>query len=155
MKIIMRHLVCALVFITGFFFSGHAEIYQLNEQKLDVHFANSQDITENILYSQQFKDAIVAFPFDGDYVQEDKGEDELVAGIVAVAGLLVFAPAVTLFPTHRFIIGVGGQGGKIWATYCFTLGGCGVITLVDGILLIIDGANGGTKYLESSKFIMW
>lgn len=155
MKIIMRHLVCALVFVSGFFFSGHAEMYQLNERNLDLEFANAQDITEDILHNSTYQNSLKAFSFDGDYVQEDKGEDELVAGIVAVAGLLVFAPAVTLFPTHRFIIGVGGQGGKIWATYCFTLGGCGVITLVDGILLIIDGANGGTKYLESTKFIMW
>ena len=155
MKNIALRVLGTMVFLSGISISVHAEKYELNEQKLDVQFANAHDISENILYGPQFKDAVGSISFDGDYVQEEKNDDELVAGIVAVAGLLVFSPAVTLFPTHRFIIGVGGQGGKIWATYCFTLGGCGVITLVDGIMLIIDGADGGTKYLESTKFIMW
>lgn len=124
--------------------------YRLNESNIEAQFADAQDVTfEAMNVALTLKD-------NYDYVRGEGNDTELVGGIVALAGLLVFAPVVTIFPLHRFIIGTGGQAAKIWALYCVTLGGCGVITLVDGILLLIDHfEEGGSAYLDNSKFIMW
>jgi hypothetical protein len=76
---------------------------------------------------------------------------QMIAGAIAIASVVLGVGII--FPFHRFIIGTGGKPFKIFALYCVTLGGCGVITLVDGVLLLMDSK--GTKYLDNSKFIMW
>jgi hypothetical protein len=116
--------------------------YKLNDSKIEGLFEQSDDITfvgdmASILLPAQ---------------QKVKGEDiQLVAGIVALASWLLAVGI--LVPIHRLILGTGNQAGKIIALYCVTLGGCGFITLIDGIMLVMDGS--GSRYIDNPKFIMW
>lgn len=116
--------------------------YKLDDSKVESLFESSDDITN------MADKASLMLPAQ----QKVKGEDvQLVAGIVALASW--FTGVGFLVPIHRLILGTGNQGGKIIALYCVTLGGCGFITLIDGIMLVIDGS--GSKYIDNPKFIMW
>lgn len=132
-----------------------AESYEINDEIIDFQIEAAEDITVSTIKLLNGEIQHVGNAFGSIALPDDGMNKELLGGIVGIAALVLFSPAATIFPVHRFIIGVGGKGAKIWALYCFTLGGCGVISLVDSIVLILDGSKNGSKYLDNSKFIIW
>jgi TM2 domain-containing membrane protein YozV len=123
--------------------------YKLNDTKIDQLFSSSTELIVNESNETNIGDSF-GFLFGGN-LKPAEDNKQMVAGAIAIASVVLGVGVI--FPFHRFIIGTGGQSFKIFALYCITLGGCGVITLVDGVLLLMDG--NGTKYLDNSKFIMW
>lgn len=98
----------------------------------------------------------VVFPFAGSQmsVAEDGGMDkQTIAVIVIVAQYFLTAGVLSIIPIHRIILGCDGQTVKIVALYCVTLGGCGILPIVDAIFLLIDDTK--QKYIENPKFLMW
>lgn len=122
--------------------------YVVDDELVEQLFASSSEI-DFLVSPQMVGEELVGF-FG---VQSGSKEEstQLMAGIIAIASVVLAVGLI--FPIHRFIIGTGGKPLKIFALYCITLGGCGVITLVDGILLLMDSH--GSKYMGNSKFIMW
>lgn len=54
---------------------------------------------------------------------------------------------------HRFYMGTAVLTG---VGYILTLGGCGIVSLVDWVVLLIGAANNDiSKYEDNTKFFMW
>lgn len=127
--------------------SNIANNYKVNDGEIDVLFSESEDISK-----MDFAEIIDFLPFSKSLKSNFyENNVQKVAGAIAIASVVLAVGII--FPFHRFIIGTGGEPFKIFALYCITLGGCGVITLVDGIILVLDET--GTKYQNNNKFIMW
>jgi hypothetical protein len=149
MKKTLICLLLAAVFIVIKSNTAFATDYKLNDTKIDQLFSSS---TELILNESNETNIGDSFGFLlGENLKPAEDNKQMIAGAIAIASVVLGVGII--FPFHRFIIGTGGKPFKIFALYCVTLGGCGVITLVDGVLLLMDG--NGTKYLDNSKFIMW
>lgn len=116
--------------------------YKIDDAGVEELFASSNDIsfvsdvTSLVLPAQQ---------------KVKGGDQQMIAGIVALASWITGVGF--LIPIHRLILGTGNEAGKIIALYCVTLGGCGIIVLIDGIILLLD--SNGSQYVENPKFIMW
>lgn len=120
--------------------------YHLNEEQIEIAFAQSEDISMAVsLFSSSNSLANTSIPLPAEE------NTQLIAGIIALAQF--FLGIGWLVPVHRFILGTNGQVAKIWGLYCITISGCGVLLIVDGILLILDESK--SKYINNSKFIMW
>jgi len=149
MKKTLICLLLATVFIIIKSNTAYATAYKLNDTKIDQLFSSS---TELILNESNETNIGDSFGFLlGENLKPAEDNKQMIAGAIAIASVVLGVGII--FPFHRFIIGTGGKPFKIFALYCITLGGCGVITLVDGVLLLMDSK--GTKYLDNSKFIMW
>lgn len=125
--------------------AGNTPVYQsykVDESALEDLFESSQDVT--------FMGAAANFNFPAT-TQKADNDKQLIAGIIAIAELVVGVGI--LIPIHRIILGTGNETAKVIALYCVTLGGCGIITLIDGIMLLIDSR--GSRYIDNPKFIMW
>lgn len=143
----MKTMLSLLISIT-FFVNVNASNnkYHLNEEQIETAFAQSEDISMAVsLFSSSSSITNTSIPLPA----EDN--TQLIAGIIALAQF--FLAIGWLVPVHRFILGTNGQLVKIWGLYCITISGCGVLLLVDGILLLLDESK--SKYLNNPKFIMW
>ncbi len=132
--------------ITASSFAGN---YHLNESKLEAAFNESVDVSNDKFVSAFFNTS----PAEASMMlSADGGMDKhTLAAIVAFAEL--FLGVGILIPIHRLVLGCGGKEIKVVALYCVTLGGCGLLPIVDGIFLIMD--QGGTQYIDNTKFLMW
>ena len=149
----MKKTLLYLLSIVAFFIiksnTANATTYKLNDTKIDQLFSSS---TELILNESNETNIGDSFGFLlGENLKPAEDNKQKVAGAIAIASVVLAVGFI--FPIHRFVIGTGGESFKIFALYCITFGGCGVITLVDGIILVLDET--GTKYLNNNKFIMW
>jgi len=129
--------------------SASASEYKLDDFAIDQMFSTSIELKIDDS-DKTNEDDFYDFLFAGNLKPMDENK-QMLAGVIAIASVVLAVGII--FPIHRFILGTGGKPIKIFALYCITLGGCGVITLIDGILLLMDG--NGTKYIDNSKFIMW
>ncbi len=82
------------------------------------------------------------------YVSDIARGDDLHA-LAAIAGIGELVLGLWFLPIHRIILGT--STGTI-VGYVLTCGGCGLITLVDVILLLV---NNDGRYVEVPRFIMW
>ena len=141
-------LLTLLLFSGSFFLYAGTSAYKIDDDAIEKLFSSSTDVSSEFVVST-FNIRHSEFPFDK---AKSKIEDkETTAGVVA---LISWAMGIGWFvPIHRFILGTGGEDFKIFASYCFTLSGCGFILLIDGIQLLLDDSE--TKYTNNSKFIMW
>lgn len=154
--------------------AAHATTYKLNEPALDLAFETSEDVTFLVKH-------LIDGEYDvfESYIAQDSEKNATVGAILAFAGpvagyvvgwvaaLIVgaltggFAIFCTplfyipmMLPYHRFYLGTGGNGFKIGALYCVTLNWCGFLSFIDGIMILIDDAD-GSKYIENPKYVMW
>ena len=74
--------------------------------------------------------------------------NETLGGAIALGS--VFFGIGFCLPIHRWILGGYGVGQSI--LYMVTLGGCGCIPLVEGIMLLASGDSG--RYCDCSKFLL-
>ena len=121
--------------------------YHLDDNAIDVLFNSSNDIsyisntTGNVINDLGMKIPKIA----------EEGDRQMIGGIIALASWITGIGI--LIPFHRFYLGTGGQPVKIFFLYFCTLSGFGFITLIDGIVLLMDPENG--KFIENPRFIMW
>lgn len=116
--------------------------YQVNNNKIDELFANAQEIT--------FADvnAMNLFNNMGVTNVSASSPNPVVATILAMPWL-----GVGIFGIHRLYLGT--ETGTFLA-YLFTLGGCGIISLVDFIVLAVGLIDEDvSRYIDNPKFIMW
>ncbi|MFA7380308.1 MAG: hypothetical protein WC150_07605 [Bacteroidia bacterium] len=144
----MKKLIVLFLLVTGFCYVSKADVisvseYVLNEATVEQLFGASEDVTFQI-------SGLVDAPFDKEKVAGDDNK-QLIAGIVALGSILLGVGVA--IPFHRFILGTDGKTLKIFCMYFCTISGCGIVLLVDGILLLIDAE--GDQYINNSKFIMW
>ena len=143
----MKNLFFVLSLLIGFSFisinSKADNRYKVDESQINLLFENASDVTYTSTLSNLLAPSI----------SKIKGSEntQLIAGIVALAQLVLGIGI--LIPIHRIILGTGNQTVKIVGLYCITLSGCGFITLIDGIMLLIDAE--GSQYIENSNFLMW
>lgn len=145
MKIKLFLFLCIASFgLSSQSFAGESK-YKIDDDFIDMLFESSHDVTDEVL--------VDIMEFNGlDKSSLAGGDDtQLVSGIVALAS---WALGVGWFiPIHRLILGAGNATGKILLLYCIT-GWCsfGVLTAIDGILLLIDDTD---KYVDSEKFLLF
>ncbi|GEM_PF-1826870 len=144
MKTILFFLLAILVLCSS---ASHASgKYILDEERLEQAFELSEDVTG------QFTSPFEINPFIANAKVDSDGLDkQTIAAIVVYAQ---FAVGIGfLIPIHRIILGCDDKLVKVIALYCVTFGGCGVISALDGLFLILDDTH--EKYLENPNFIMW
>ena len=134
--------------IFTFFGVSYADNYKLNEATLESEFASSIDISSD----SEIKAFATAPPNNVESNLSEEGlSKHTIAAIVAYVELVLGVGI--LIPIHRLVLGCGGAELKVVALYCITLGGCGLLPLVDGIFLIMDYE--GDQYVDNPKFLMW
>ena len=116
--------------------------YQVNDNKIDKLLDNGQEITIADL------NAMNLFNNMGISKVSASSPNPVVATILAMPWL-----GVGLFGIHRLYLGT--ETGTFLA-YLFTLGGCGIISLVDFIVLAVGLIEEDvSRYIDNPKFIMW
>jgi TM2 domain-containing membrane protein YozV len=151
MKKVLFFLFTAAMLSSAIPFHASAGNYKVDDAAVDRLFDFATDVSADLFNLQASEiSGLLLNPGLAKYpvMDEDK---EMVAGLVAL-GSWLFGVG-WLVPIHRFILGTGGQPVKIFLLYCITLSGCGIILLIDGIVLLLDDS--GTKYIDNPKFIMW
>ncbi|MFN5627751.1 MAG: hypothetical protein ACK48W_00565 [Bacteroidota bacterium] len=141
-------MVVATLFINASFASSTSS-YTADDAKIDQLFSAATELqldASDVSYSSDSFDFLL-----GKNLKPTDENKQMLAGTIAIVSAILGVGLIV--PFHRFIIGTGGQSFKIFALYFITAGGCGVITLVDGVLLLMDG--NGNKYIDNPKFIMW
>ena len=126
--------------------ASDVSVYKLSDDAIDALFNSSEDVsflTPNV--TDLMNDLSLKTTAT---VDDDK---QMIAGIIALASLIITIGI--LVPIHRLYLGTGGQTVKIFFLYFCTLSGCGFITLIDGIMLLINSSS--SKYIDNPKFIMW
>ena len=161
----MKKLVLALALVVGAagasFASNYklneasveiASAYQLNEQQIDASFEQSEDWSSKLFAQNPF---ISSSNFNHFFASENAEDIQQTAAIVAIASAVIgyFTVLPLLFPTHRFILGTGGNSVAIWAIYCFTLSGLGWLNIIDAVFLLMDDSK--AAYVNSGKIILW
>jgi len=74
-------------------------------------------------------------------------------GFILLPGAMILS-GLASSPYHRHYLGTNDHRFKIEALYCLTSNGFGVITVVDGIMLLL-AEEGDSHYIENDSFIMW
>ena len=137
-------LLLTLVLITGS--TAYASKYKLDEKAIELAFDQSENITQQLgvidFYSTMSNTASIS---------DDSMDKQKVAAIVAFAEWVLGIGI--LIPIHRIILGCDGQELKVIALYCVTLGGCGLLPLIDGVMLLVDDTK--SRYIENPKYLMW
>jgi hypothetical protein len=147
--------------------SAQASIYKVDMTAVDRSFVNAEDITAHVGLMFNADQTISTAAFEMMLADEaDGGKSQTTAAIIALA--TVIAPSLitavtggfgapvfilTMIPWHRIYLGTGGKTGKVIALYCVTLDWCGWLTLVDGVMLLIDDTD--SKYIDNPKYVMW
>lgn len=144
----MKHLLSLIILLSALFVCRASQdvpsAYQLNDNDVEALFTHAEDITSD------YKDADLN-GFNATFKTKDNSEKQLIAGLIALGSWVTGIGFIV--PIHRFVLGTDNHDFKIFALYCITLSGCGVILLVDGVLLLVNSDN--DQYIENGKFIMW
>ncbi|MEZ4722996.1 MAG: hypothetical protein R2813_14065 [Flavobacteriales bacterium] len=151
--------------------AASANNYKLDESNLNVLFESSCDISYMLTSSELMKHGIESAAAAGE-------KRQVVGAIIAFVGpvggyivgtiaYFVFAVAtlglgaycfpifyIPIFlPYHRWYLGTNGNGANVGLLYCVTLNWCGVLSFIDGIMLLIDDTE--EKYIENPQYVMW
>lgn len=121
--------------------------YHLNEELIETAFTQSEDITMAVSIFTNSNNHLTNFSIP----QPADDNTQIYAAIAGAFGLLLGIGV--LIPVHRLILGTNGHFGKVCALYCITLSGCGIITLIDIFMMLVDDTK--SKYINNPKFIMW
>ena len=128
----------------GLSLSFASDAYELNEQHIDDLFAASVQIApQQALEDLQFN---VLNGLDQQFSTEGVAEASANDNQVIAILLCFFFGEIGV---HR--VYMGGRGILILYYLC-TAGGCGIITLGDFIILIIDGVD---RFMNNDRFIAW
>jgi hypothetical protein len=149
----MRNCILPATFLFSVLFTLNSYAsYKLDDDQVETLFRNAEDITPQLVNGENYNSltgsassSVKQKPFD----YEDN--IQLISGIVALGSWVVGIG--WLVPIHRLMLGTEGNTCGIVSLYCFTLGGCGMIVLIDGILLIANPDR--EKYIDNRRFIMW
>jgi len=139
----------ALFYLAFVCFTGAAATpYKINDEYIDALFDSSTDITDQyFLYLEYINNKYISYNQNADTTQVKKNK-QLIAGIIA--GAQWITGIGWIIPIHRIYL---GSKTSTYFLYCITLSGCGVLLVVDSIMLILDGEE--TQYIDNPKFIMW
>lgn len=173
----MKHIL-TLLFASLLTFQVSANQYQINEERIDAEFEQSECLNHLWNVSLDFTNAMnteLDLALSSAAAEKSQQTAAFIAfGSVVVPWLIsivfnvtaaitgvaainwlgsVLNLAITIIPWHRFYLGTGGENLKIWALYCVTLRWCGVLPIVDGIMLLMDDS--GEKYMDNPKYLMW
>lgn len=137
------YLLFPFLLLAGFQ-QGFAASYELDDAAIDELFADAVVITaEQALVQYEAEVAMMMDEhFDRNAVIASPNDDRQLGAIV----LCWFFGGIGI---HRVYL--GGQGSLIFI-YCITFGGCGVVWLVDLIILITDGTD---RFENNNRFIAW
>jgi len=129
----------SLVLMTGFTLNLMAGNYKLDQSKMDALFAQAEQTTLNVFTEGQ----TAAFP--GLTILEEE-KDPIIA--------LVLCSVLGTFGAHRLYLGTKTIN---FVLYLITGGGCGIITLVDWIqlLMVVIDDKPLSPYIDNPNFIMW
>ena len=122
------------------------ETYRINDAEVESLFSQSEDVT----HSLTLVPLNMLIGHSGIHTTENK---EMIAGIIALASVALGVGI--LVPFHRFYLGTGGKGATIFVLYFCTLSCFSLLTVADGIFLLIDSGESGRKYIGNSHWIMW
>jgi hypothetical protein len=127
-------LLAAFILVSSAVFADGGK-YKVNDQTIDDMFASATEVTLDDLSSLNLN--MKSIP------TEELGEvNPWVAWILCA----------TYFG-HRIYLGT--KTGT-WILYICTGGGCGIVTSVDAIVLLIGAINEDIdKYIDNDKFLMW
>lgn len=129
-------LVLMLGFLTVTF--ANANNYKLNDQAIDNLFASAQNVTFN-------EDGAIQFPGMSMPNAQLSEKTPVIAFIICTL--------VGNLGIHRLYMGT-----EVLTVigYICTGGGCGVVVLVDWVMLIVGIIdNDISKYIDNPKFFMW
>jgi TM2 domain-containing membrane protein YozV len=127
-------LIALIVFAGLFATQAHAESFTIDNQVIDQMFAQADIVSF---------DAELAMNHEGQYFIQDK--DPVVAFLLAtfLGGLGI----------HRAYLGTS-TGTMI--AYILTMGGCGIVTTIDWVMLIVGLVNNDiSQYVDNPRFFMW
>jgi TM2 domain-containing membrane protein YozV len=132
--------ILVLLFVVSFAAISNlsAASYKLDDSKIDAMFETANEASLSI-FAQELNLEV------GDTYTASSIKDK--DGVVAFVLCWVFGT----LGVHRFYLGTKPLTG---VAYILTLGGCGVVTLVDWVVLLID-MNDVSKYVNNPKFFMW
>jgi hypothetical protein len=173
----MKH-VFAILAIVLVSFQTQANQYQINDANIDAQFEQSESLNHlwnvSLDYTSAF-DTDIDLSLSAAAAEKSQKTAALIAfgsvlvpwvvtvvfgltasvtGVAAISwmGSLINI-AISIVPWHRFYLGTGGENLKIWALYCVTFRWCGVLPIIDGIMLLMDDS--GEKYYDNPKYLMW
>jgi hypothetical protein len=139
------YLILTLICFTAF--SSHAAKYKLDEASISKAFETSVDITQQIGIINRN----LGFDSPSSTKMDDPSNKQTIAAIIAFAEW--FLGIGVLIPIHRLFLGCDGKEIKVVALYCITLGGCGLLPIIDGIALLVDDSK--SRYIDNPKYLMW
>ena len=138
MKKILTLLGIGLVLLSVNSFAGN---YTVDQNKIDAMFANATDITAIAAFDLG---DLQALPMTSAQLDE---KDPIIA--------LALATVLGYLGIHRLYLGTNPINIVL---YIITAGGCGVVYVVDWIMLLmvmIDDEKSLAPYIDNPKFIMW
>ena len=144
----MKSLFLVALFSMSIISSSWADNYHLNESKLYQAFESSVDVSNDLSVTSFFESSSVE---SSAMLAEGEMDKHTLGAIICFAEW--FSGIGILIPIHRLYLGCGDKTTEVVALYCVTLGGCGLLPIIDGIMLLMD--QGGTKYVDNPKFLMW
>ncbi len=129
----------SLILMAGFTLNLTAGNFKLDQNKMDALFAQAEQTTFNV-----FDEGHAASFSNLPILQEEK--DPIMA--------LVLCSVLGTFGAHRLYLGTKTVN---FILYVVTAGGCGIITLVDWIqlLMVVIDDKPLTPYINNPNFIMW
>lgn len=145
----MRKLTILLTLMVLGISSVNAANYKLNEAALEQAFETSIDATTEL----DVFFAATESNFAPHMVNDDGLDKQTIALIIIAAQYVLTGGLLGIIPIHRIYLGCDGQTVKVVALYCVTLGGLGLLPLIDAIFLILDQSK--SAYIDNPKFLMW
>ncbi len=134
----MKKIFITVIAIVAISFATKASSYQLDENKMEQTFQQSEDISTNLLLNNSTTAAANQF-----YSSSFKG-DQTVGGYLLRS---FFCGGIAL---HRYYMGTSKKG--LWAMYlCIPVAG-GVAACVDFWWVVFSGEKAMNKYKDNSKY---
>jgi hypothetical protein len=145
MRFIYSLIVCSVFLLNKGIASSN---YRLDEKGIESVFSKSESINNDLLKFSFNENNAYSSPTIN--TKEDLNKHTVAAIVATASFLLVVGVAI---PIHRFILGMGKNGVKIFFAYFCTGSGCGVGLVLDAIFLWINMDN--NKYENCERIIMW
>ena len=131
-----------VILVCGFSF-GNTNQYRVNDQQIETMFAQAQQVNLPVMLGVQ---DLQSLP-----VQVPPSELKKSSKDPMIAFLLAFF--VGELGIHRLYLGTETL---TFIGYLLTCGGCGIVSFVDWIVLLIGLVNDDIgKYVDNPKFFMW
>ena len=125
-------------------FADGGSPYELNEAEVEGFFANAEEVSIQELLTMKEQGV------SGNnltFVKQSSEKSQKMAGVMAGTQLLAL---LWFLPIHRAYLGTSGY---TIAGYVLTFGGCGVITLIDAIVLLSEPDEG--QFVNNRQYFMW